>query len=129
MYADYTYYQSIYHGVKITDQDWPKLSAQADAFIDELTFSRLHHGWKLTDAIKMACCAVAEEIFDQQQEKSAVESASGIRSENNDGYSVSYADYSLVQQAGNSRKLEAAGVFLPASDPIRYAGLYGRCYP
>ncbi len=126
MYADYTYYQQSYRGEMIPAQEWPKMAAQADAFVDAITFGRLHHGWTVTDSVKMACCAVAEEIFSQQQEKSAKASAAGIRSENTDGYSVGYADFSVIQQANRNRRLEAAEVFLPASDPIRYAGLYGR---
>lgn len=126
MYADYTYYQQSYRGEAVPEQEWPRMAVQADAFIDAITFGRLHHGWMVTDNVKMACCAVAEEIFSQQQEKSAKASAAGIRSENTDGYSASYADYSIIQQANRNRRLEAAEVFLPASDPIRYAGLYGR---
>lgn len=128
MYADYTYYQQSYHGKMIPSEEWTKMAAQADAFVDAITFDRLHRGWAVTDLIKMACCAVAEEIFSQQQEKSAKISAAGIRSENTDGYSVGYADYSIIQQANQNRRLEAAEVYLPASDPIRYAGLYGRHY-
>lgn len=126
MYVDYTYYTNTYHGTKIKGQDWPRIAAQAETFVDNLTYDRLHHGWAVTDSVKMACCAVAEEIFSQQSAKSAAASASGIRSENNDGYSVSYADYGIIRQANQERRLEAAEVFLPASDPIRYAGLYGR---
>ena len=50
--------------------------------------------------------------------------AAGIKSENSDGYSVSYGAHTDMQAAMEAQMLEAAGVYLPPHSPIRYAGLY-----
>ena len=40
MYADYAYYQGTYHGVALTEEQWPAAAREADAWIDRLTLGR-----------------------------------------------------------------------------------------
>ncbi len=133
MYADYRFYLDDFQGSAISPQDWPALARRADAFIDAITYQRLHDGWPVTDAVKNACCAVAEEIQAQQKYAAALSAAAaGIQSENNDGYSVTFGAYAESQAAYTAKLRDAADVYLPPSDPIRYAGFYrrggyGRC--
>ena len=137
MYADYAFYTDVYGGSGIPEEDWPRLSARADVVIDALTYGRLQRGWEVTDAVRMACCSVAEEL-NRQEENAAARAAlaAGVKSENNDGYSVTFGDIASAREAALSALEEAAGWYLPASDPLRYAGLYcgerrpaGRCGP
>ena len=50
MYADYAYYQGTYHGVALTEEQWPAAAREADAWIDRLTLGRLRHGAPVDDA-------------------------------------------------------------------------------
>ena len=110
MYADYAFYTGTYQGEDIPEADWRRISARADAFVDRLTYGRLHHGWEVTEAVKMACCAVAEALHAQQaaQDQGAKAAAAGIKSENSDGYSVSYGAHTDMQAAMEAQMLEAA---------------------
>ena len=59
-YADYEYYKDIYLGTAISEQDFPRLSLRANSFLDYYTQGRAAQNQEL-DALKMACCAIAEQ--------------------------------------------------------------------
>ena len=59
-YADYEFYVSTYLGTAIQEADFPRLSLRANSFLDYYTQGRAGKNVEL-DALKMACCAVAEE--------------------------------------------------------------------
>ena len=59
-YADYTYYTTVYLGTAIKESDFPRLSLRASSFLDYYTQGRAAQNSEL-DALKMACCAVAEQ--------------------------------------------------------------------
>lgn len=59
-YADYTYYTTVYLGTAIKEADFPRLSLRASSFLDYYTHGRAAQNPDL-DALKMACCAVAEQ--------------------------------------------------------------------
>ena len=92
MYADYDFYTNQYGGTDIPAEKWPRLADRADAHMDALTFGRLKRGWPTTDAVRMACCAMAE-LLNGQRTGGALEAAAGVKSEATDGYSVSYGTY------------------------------------
>jgi len=126
LYADYDYYQSTYHGTLISAANWPRLERDASAFVDRITFGRLRHGWGVTADVQNAVCTVAEklQLLDTQTAAQAQAArAAGIASENTDGYSVSYKSPAEAQQARNAALLDAAGLWLPADEPLRYAGV------
>ena len=126
MYADYDYYQSTYHGTLISAADWPRREREASAFIDRITFGRLRHGWDVTTDVQNAVCTVAErlQLLDTQTAAQAqVASAVGLASENTDGYAVTYRSPTEAQQARNAALLNAASMWLPADEPLRYAGV------
>lgn len=120
MYADFEYYRVVYGGTDMSDTDYFRIARKADGFINRITFGRLQHGWTVTDAVKMAACAVADEIFTQQGQAAAL--IQGIKSENNDGYSTTYEDAAQQQQTLQRKQLEAAELYLPPYHPLRYAG-------
>ena len=58
-YADYEYYTTTYLGTAIKEDDFPRLSLRASSFLDYYTQGQAAQNPDL-DALKMACCAVAE---------------------------------------------------------------------
>lgn len=95
MYADYAYYNDVYHGTAIVENDFPRLAQRASEQIDYFTFgcAATAQGDILT-AVKKATCAVAEVI--QTQERLLLdEDGKAIpgpkRSEKVGGHNVSYA--------------------------------------
>lgn len=60
-YADYRYYITTYLGTAIQEDDFPRLSLRASSFLDYYTQGRAARNREL-DALKMACCAVAEQM-------------------------------------------------------------------
>lgn len=120
MYADYSYYQGTYLGTQLTENQWLATARESDAWMDRLTFGRLRRGAPVDDAVRMACCAMAEVISRWKQAESG--RSPGLSSFNNDGYSESYE-----AAANRSAQLEAdilatADLYIPASHPLRYAG-------
>ena len=59
-YADYEYYKDTYLGTAIMASDFPRLSLRASSFLDYYTQGRAAQNQEL-EALKMACCAVAEQ--------------------------------------------------------------------
>lgn len=124
MYADFEYYCVSFGGTAIREKDYFKFAVQADAFIDRLTFGRLQQGWEVDSAVKMAACALAEELFEQKELKSEIKK--GVQSENTDGYAVTYAETTKREMVLFQKQLEAVDLYLPPSHPLRYSGFYGR---
>lgn len=124
MYADFAYYQGTYLGAQLTESQWLAAARQADAWLDRLTFGRLQCGAPADDAVRMACCAMAEVISRWQQ--ADAERTPGLASFNNDGYSESYANGTDHAAQREADILAAADLYLPRSHPLRYAG--GDCY-
>ena len=48
---------------------------------------------------------------------------SRVKSFNNDGYSETYDSYSTVQRSFKQEIYDAATIYIPLSDPLRYAGV------
>ena len=59
-YADYEYYTTTYLGTAISEADFPRMALRASSFLDYYTQGRAAQNADL-DALKMACCAVAEQ--------------------------------------------------------------------
>ena len=82
-YADYTFYKDAFLGVEIGEQDFPRLALRASRFLDYYTRGRAAENPDL-DALKMACCAIAE-VYAKVGDKN------GITSESVGSYSVTYS--------------------------------------
>ena len=97
-YIDLTYYKTVFLGIVIADDDLPRMALRASAQIDNITFRRA--GPVVTaatdtatiDLIKMATCAVAEEL----QAQDLGTSGNGIQSESVGSNSVSYTAGSVL---------------------------------
>ncbi|MCI1966867.1 MAG: hypothetical protein LKJ17_12165 [Oscillospiraceae bacterium] len=112
MYADFSFYSGPFGGSLISEAEFLSFERRAALFLDRITFNRIHSGWAVTDEVKMADCAIAEEIKRYQAAEQASVAAAGLKSENTDGYSVSYQDAETARAAIDSAKLEAARPYL-----------------
>ena len=104
--VDYAFYTDVFKGEVIPDGAFDRCSTDAEFFINQITFGRVHqYELRPVDliAVKMAVCAVAEVYYLADQHKD-------IKSENNDGYSVTYVDTS--ENALKVRAIEAADRYL-----------------
>lgn len=122
IYADYEFYIITYGGNQIKEADWTRSAREASAFIDQLTFGRLkNHPERVTEEVQMAVCAAAEVTGRYESNTSGIRP--GVKSASNDGYSETYADEAEIQKARKTALWEAAGLYLPLSHPLRYAGV------
>lgn len=127
-YADYTYYTGTYFGTAITQEQFPYYARQASMLINALTFGRTAAvaASLLPDALQDATCRAAE-IYAEYAAKKSLASASTqkglVKSETNDGFSVSYADYDASAAKEEMEKTIARemAVFL-ASTGLMYRG-------
>ena len=97
-YADFAYYTGTYYGTSIPEEKFPYYARQASMLINALTFGRTAAvaASLLPDAVKDATCRAAELYAEYEARKSNAAAATRnglVKSETNDGYSVSYADY------------------------------------
>ena len=83
VYADYDYYRSVYGGKAVPEADFYRLSRQASAYLDQVTFGRIRGEWEKDSRVVEACCAIVE-ILHRQEQGGEVANAS------NDGYSETY---------------------------------------
>lgn len=91
MYASYEFYSENFSGT-IPEKEFPKVEAQAESFLRHLTF---HNGDIFASEdmdVKKAVCAAADVVYEQAlQAISTGAGAGGIKSVNNDGYSVTFS--------------------------------------
>lgn len=80
--VDYAFYTNRFKGEAVPLTDFPRLILRAEEFISYITCGGIVD---VTDTIRFAVCAVAEKMHTDG-------GRDGIVSENNDGYSVTYAN-------------------------------------
>lgn len=99
-YADYMYYLESYHGV-MPAADFSRHCERASDYLDRITIGRAELN-RENDALKRACCAVADAML-------LCEKGGGvISSESNDGVTVTYATSVSNMPSDNQRLYEAA---------------------
>ena len=114
MYADFAFYKNEFKGIQIEDEAvFDSAEVKAEAFINTLTYGRISED-SIPRGVQMAACAVAE-IMDGGEAQ-----LRGISSENNDGYSVSYAA-GTEEAATYRRAYDTARFYLPSE--LLYAGV------
>lgn len=138
IYADYDYYTNAYLGNAISEEDFPRLSLRASQYIDYITQDRAKDNGDL-EAVKMCCCALAEQYQIIESAKSAARkgiaaaSADGaeVQSETVGSWSRSYRSGGESAQAaaqsaeaGKAALYGIAGQYL-TSTSLLYRG--GRC--
>lgn len=128
MYATYEDYASLYGGTVLSEEEWPALERKAAAYVDQITYDRLRLCERPPAEARLAVCAVAEVVKRERLAMESALSAAGVKSFTNDGYSETLAPSEEVNRQFEGEKREAAGVYLPLSHPLRYAGIYGGPY-
>ena len=80
-----TFYQATYGAAaKIPLDEFPLWEIRARAELNGMTFGRFDCITEQTDNVQMCVCELAEALYEKNAH-------AGITSENNDGYSVTYA--------------------------------------
>lgn len=85
-YVDYNYYAQAFLGTVIPEKSFPKVEKRAEAFVNRITFGRIKRLSEVPPEVKDAICAVAERRYYLDKK------TPGVKSENIEGYAVSYAD-------------------------------------
>ena len=101
MYVSYEFYTETF-GTLIPEKDFPRVEAEAEAAISYLTYINGDIFAKEDNRVKLAVCAAAEVVYNSKHSNGASGSA-GVKSESNDGYSVTY-----VTEAQDGQTAEAA---------------------
>lgn len=80
--AEYEFYKGTYHGDKIGEAEWPALSRDAAACLEELTLGRTAGDLapELLERCRMAMCAVAEELRDQREHAGGIIASESVGS-------------------------------------------------
>jgi hypothetical protein len=118
-YTDFSYYQTTYLGTSIASADFAQLALRASAVIDRITFNRAtdETDVDVIDDIKMAVCAVAEEL--QTEDNEGGEDA--IVNETTGSHSVTYANNAARRLTLLQKQTNAARLYLDNTD-LLYAG-------
>lgn len=119
-YVDFTYYQQTFHGV-MDETAFERTRIEAEAFIDSITFGRITRLDAIPDAVKNAVCSAADEINRRNQSQ---QQHTGIKSESNDGASVTYDDVISDDQCRATMSVKAR-MYL-ANTGLLYRGFSAR---
>ena len=103
-YATYEYYKSEYGG-NMGEGEFKRLSRQATAYLNQVTYGRIDATIATGDTIKDACCAIADTFLLNEQ-------GGGIASESNDGINVNYVAGVSNTKTDGQRLYEAAALYL-----------------
>ncbi len=88
MYAEYGFYAAAYGGTIITDEvTFRRIEQKAGAYLEQFTFGRIVQA---DEKVRLAVCEMADVLY-QAEERTREHNGLEIASENNDGYSVTYA--------------------------------------
>lgn len=119
-YADYAFYMDKFHGNTIPQEDFPSAILRASVFVKYITFGRIENA-AIPEEARYAACAAADVMYkdDRARDKNGREK----KSENNDGYSVSFVT-SVDENTGSveNRAYQAAAKYLSGTG-LLYRGL------
>ena len=116
MYVSYDYYSQTFGG-QLSEDDFKRAEAKAEAVISYLTYLNGDIFAAENDRVKLAVCAAAETVHYHNNQASANgNQAAGVKSETNDGYSVTYItegqDGQTAEELLRKKILEAVRVYL-----------------
>ena len=126
-YVDWTFYSMTYGGTAIAQSAFNNLAMLATRWLDRLTYQRAlpviaaNTDTNCVTAIKWACCAVAEELQNQQ----LLNTEDGVKGESQGEYSVTYGDKSQNAKSNQTKLIRAAKMWLDGT-MLMYPGFnYG----
>lgn len=133
-YADFEYYANTYLGTAIEYNDFPRLSLRASSFLDYYTQGRAAQNVDL-EALKMACCAIAEQYqyidtakaLAQKSLTASLESNGELQSQTVGSWSKTYrSGGDSAQQALSSAQTVQASLAAIAQQYLSGTGLLYR---
>lgn len=133
-YANYEYYTFTYLGTAIKEDDFPRLSMRASSFLDYYTQGRAAQNVDL-DALKMACCAVAEQYqyvdtaqsLAQKSLTASLETDGELQSQTVGSWSKTYrSGGETAQQAATAAQTAQASLSAAAMQYLAGTGLLYR---
>lgn len=98
MYADYAYYKDFFGGT-LTEEEFNLSARKAERFLKYVIMGEIS---EVTEQVKNAVCAAAEAVAEIRS--SVANIPQGIKSENTDGYSVTYKDYNADELAEREQR-------------------------
>ena len=110
-YSDYDYYVNGYYGQAIDLPDFDRLALRASSFLDYYTQGMADKNPEL-EALKMACCAVAEQyqIIEQAREMARKSLAESLKSDGGEVQSESVGSWSKTFRSAGDSAGSAASV-------------------
>lgn len=117
-YADFNYYSTTYLGNKISSDEFNRLALRASAYLDYITNGQLKD-ITITDDIKNAMCAVAEEMNDYET------GTKGIASESVGRVSRTYSN---SKQTSEQAFYDIALMYLAGTGLLTYGVRVGHDY-
>lgn len=90
MYADYAFYQEVYQGEAVPAESYPRIAARASRCLDGLTFGRIDRVYAGCADVKMACCQMADVLWEQE------EAQEEVARERLDAYEVAYVQREMA---------------------------------
>ena len=113
MYADYKYYTEEFGGAKVPEESFARAEKWAEAYIKRLTYIAGDIFAESVDIVKDAVCAAAEVYYSCNQGNAT---NGAVKSENNDGYSVSFvveqSDGQTLEELIRKKAYNAVSVYL-----------------
>ena len=104
-YLTYAEYQAL-GGSAIGDMPFNLLEFEARRIIDDKTFNRLKNGNNIPQEVKLCEYKMINSIAGYNQTTENIANEGSVKSENTDGYSVSYASASDVKDIIESKNIE-----------------------
>lgn len=114
MYVDYAYYREKYEGNEISEEAFQNVARKAESHIRCMTYIHGDIFKTDSDVVRDAVCAVSEVCHRQESMRKSENGP--LKSENNDGYSVSYVteqrDGQTAEELLKKKVYEAAYPYL-----------------
>lgn len=116
-YADFNFYQNIFKGKLITDEDsFDRMAIEASFFLNKSTLGKISEPY--IDEVKMAVCAVAEVTHREYVQNNEDQ----IASESVGPHSVSYVKSTKTAEEYSKERLKVARIYLSETG-LLYRGI------
>lgn len=122
--VDYTYYSVEYGGTAVEQDGFPRVMREACAYVDQITYGRLHGLLEIPDEARLAACAVADVVQAKYAAMDKLGAAAGVKSFTTDGYSETLGDAAQLAKDFAQHRMDVAEIYLPRAHPLRYAGIW-----
>ena len=121
-YADYCFYSNAYKGNVLEPTEFPRLAMRATIFLNYYTRGKATQD---NEAVKLACCALAEQYQSIVKSKSAAASENGeMQSQSVGAYSVTYRSSAEVSANAEAELRRIAQMYLAGTGLLYRGGCY-----